>query len=103
MNEELSRRTFLKAAAVGTVTLAAMSQMGGLAAVAEAGSAEGQNAAKTAAAAFDGKAKFAGAHNIRKVSEDLVYLGVSDRRLELFENVYPIPRGVSYNSYLLAG
>lgn len=101
MNEELSRRTFLKAAAVGTVTLAAMSQMGGLAAVAEAGGTEGENAAKTAAAAFDGKAKFAGAHNIRKVSEDLVYLGVSDRRLELFENVYPIPRGVSYNSYLL--
>lgn len=95
MSEELSRRTFLKAAAVGTVTLAAMSKMGGLAAVAESGGTGAQQAA------FDGKAKFAGAHNIRMVSEDLVYLGVSDRRLELFENVYPIPRGVSYNSYLL--
>ncbi|MDO5298916.1 MAG: MBL fold metallo-hydrolase [Clostridia bacterium] len=40
-------------------------------------------------------------HNIRKVTDDLVYLGVSDRRIELFENVYPIARGISYNSYLL--
>ena len=28
-------------------------------------------------------------------------VGGSDRRLELFENLFPIPRGVSYNSYLL--
>ncbi len=28
-------------------------------------------------------------------------MGASDRRLALFENVYPVPRGVSYNSYLL--
>jgi flavorubredoxin len=28
-------------------------------------------------------------------------VGASDRRLDLFENIYPIPRGVSYNSYLL--
>ena len=40
-------------------------------------------------------------HNTRKISKDLVYVGASDRRLALFENVYPIPRGVSYNSYLL--
>lgn len=39
--------------------------------------------------------------NIREISEDLVYVGASDRRLALFENVYPIPRGVSYNSYVL--
>ena len=39
--------------------------------------------------------------NIRKINDDLVYVGASDRRLALFENIYPIPRGVSYNSYLL--
>ena len=40
-------------------------------------------------------------HNIRQINKDLYYLGVSDRKLALFENIYPIPRGVSYNSYLL--
>ncbi len=40
-------------------------------------------------------------HNIRKINSDLFYVGASDRRLALFENVYPIPRGVSYNSYVL--
>jgi flavorubredoxin len=40
-------------------------------------------------------------HNIQPVKNDLIYVGASDRRTALFENVYPIPRGVSYNSYLL--
>ena len=40
-------------------------------------------------------------HNARMIREDLYYVGASDRRLNLFENVYPIPMGVSYNSYLL--
>ena len=40
-------------------------------------------------------------HNIQPINNDLIYVGVSDRRTALFENVYPIPRGVSYNSYLL--
>ncbi len=39
--------------------------------------------------------------NIQTITKDLVYVGVSDRRTALFENVYPIPRGVSYNSYVL--
>jgi len=39
--------------------------------------------------------------NIRKINKDLIYVGVSDRKLPLFENVYPIPQGVSYNSYVL--
>ena len=39
--------------------------------------------------------------NTQTITNDLVYVGVSDRRTALFENVYPIPRGVSYNSYLL--
>lgn len=40
-------------------------------------------------------------HNIQPINNDLIYVGVSDRRTALFENIYPIPRGVSYNSYLL--
>ena len=40
-------------------------------------------------------------HNTVAISEDLFYVGASDRRLSLFENVYPVPRGASYNSYLL--
>ena len=40
-------------------------------------------------------------NNIHPISKDLIYVGVSDRRTALFENVYPIPRGVSYNSYVL--
>lgn len=37
---------------------------------------------------------------VQNVTSDLVYVGASDRRLALFENVFPIPRGVSYNAYL---
>ena len=39
--------------------------------------------------------------NIQPINPDLIYVGVSDRRTALFENIYPIPRGVSYNSYVL--
>lgn len=38
---------------------------------------------------------------VRKVCEDLYWVGGNDHRLALFENIHPIPRGVSYNSYLL--
>ncbi|MBU3181970.1 FprA family A-type flavoprotein [Clostridium psychrophilum] len=38
---------------------------------------------------------------VRKITEYLYWVGGSDRRLALFENIHPIPRGVSYNSYLL--
>ena len=37
----------------------------------------------------------------RKISEDLLWVGADDRRLAMFEGVYSVPRGVSYNSYLL--
>lgn len=40
-------------------------------------------------------------YNVRKVTEDLYWVGGDDHRLHLFENIHPIPRGVSYNSYLL--
>ena len=39
--------------------------------------------------------------NVRKVTEDLYWIGANDRRLTLFENIFPIPRGVSYNSYVM--
>lgn len=38
---------------------------------------------------------------VREITEDLYWVGGNDRRLALFENVHPIPQGVSYNSYLL--
>ena len=37
----------------------------------------------------------------RKISDSIVWVGGSDRRLHLFENLFPIPRGVSYNSYVI--
>ena len=40
-------------------------------------------------------------YNIRKIFDDLLYIGCSDRRLQLFESAYPVPNGISYNSYLL--
>ena len=40
-------------------------------------------------------------HNTRKINDDIYYLGASDRRIELFENVYPVSQGMSYNSYLI--
>ncbi|MGF6906194.1 FprA family A-type flavoprotein [Fusobacterium sp. PH5-44] len=40
-------------------------------------------------------------HNVRKVTDDLYWVGGDDHRLHLFENIHPIPKGVSYNSYLL--
>ena len=38
---------------------------------------------------------------VRKVSDDLWWVGGNDRRLAMFEGVYSVPNGVSYNSYLL--
>ena len=40
-------------------------------------------------------------HCVKQITNDMYWVGASDRRLALFENVYPIPRGVSYNSYVL--
>ena len=37
----------------------------------------------------------------RLVTQDTYYVGASERRLALFENVYPLNNGVSYNSYLI--
>ena len=40
-------------------------------------------------------------HNVRKITEDLFYIGCSDRKLSLFESAYPVKDGMSYNSYLV--
>lgn len=90
--KDIARKDFLKAAALSTAGVALSSMMAG-----------GVFAQEEAAPApeFVGKKKFAGIGNIREVSDGLYYIGVSDKRIQLFENVYPIPRGVSYNSYVL--
>ena len=38
---------------------------------------------------------------VRKVTDHVTWIGGEDRRLALFESVYPIPDGVSYNSYFI--
>lgn len=37
----------------------------------------------------------------KKILDDLIWVGADDRRLAMFEGVYSVPNGVSYNSYLL--
>lgn len=39
--------------------------------------------------------------NIRRIQNDLIYLGVADRNIDLFEHMLPTPNGMTYNSYLL--
>jgi flavorubredoxin len=40
-------------------------------------------------------------YSVREISPKLYWVGGSDRRLELFENMFPLTNGVAYNSYLL--
>ena len=39
--------------------------------------------------------------NAKEISKDIWWIGGSDRRLAKFENLFPLPNGVSYNSYLV--
>jgi flavorubredoxin len=39
---------------------------------------------------------------MKKITDDIYYVGVNDRRKALFENIWPLPHGVSYNSFLIA-
>ena len=41
--------------------------------------------------------------NIFIVAPDITYIGVDDHNIDLFENQYKVPQGVSYNSYLIKG
>jgi flavorubredoxin len=40
-------------------------------------------------------------HIVREITDNLYWIGANDHRLELFENIHPIPEGVSYNAYAL--
>lgn len=84
---EFTRRDFLKA---GAASIAAASVLGSVPAFAGDSMPD-----------FEGKKKFAGIGSCRPITDDIIYVGVSDRRIQLFENVYPIPRGVAYNSYVI--
>lgn len=35
------------------------------------------------------------------ISDSVLYLGADDRDIDLFESQYPVPHGISYNSYLI--
>ena len=89
MAKEIGRKDFLKAAAAGTAAMAVSSVLSSVA-LAQEESKE-----------FVGKKKFAGIGTIREVTTDTYYVGASEKRTQLFENVYPIPRGVAYNSYVI--
>ena len=41
-------------------------------------------------------------HCTKKITNDITWVGANDRRLAMFEGVYSVPQGVSYNSYLLS-
>lgn len=40
-------------------------------------------------------------HNARMIAPQIYWVGANDRRLALFENMFPLPNGVAYNSYLI--
>jgi flavorubredoxin len=40
---------------------------------------------------------------MKRIANDIYYVGVNDRQKRLFENLWPLPYGVSYNSYLITG
>lgn len=95
MTSDVSRRDFMKAA-IGTAGMAAAATLASTA-VAHAD----EEAAGDTAPAYEGKKMFAGIPASRVVTDDTIYVGSSDYRIQLFENVYPIPRGVAYNSYVI--
>ena len=102
MADAMGRREFLKAAALGTAGMAAAGLFGTSVFAGETEAVSGETPSRSEQAVpFKGKKKFAGVGSVRKVSDDTYYIGASDKRLELFENVYPIPRGISYNSYII--
>ena len=36
-----------------------------------------------------------------KISDSVVFIGVNDKTIDLFESQYKVPKGVSYNSYVI--
>lgn len=41
--------------------------------------------------------------NITQITKDILYCGVNDRVKDRFEGLWPLPQGVSYNSYIVRG
>lgn len=41
-------------------------------------------------------------YRLKEIADKIYYVGVNDRQKALFENLWPLPAGVSYNSYLIA-
>ena len=39
-------------------------------------------------------------HCTKQITKNLLWVGANDRRIDMFENLYPLTNGVSYNSYL---
>ena len=37
----------------------------------------------------------------KKVTDSIIYIGVDDKGIDLFESQYVVPNGISYNSYLI--
>ena len=40
-------------------------------------------------------------HNKINISDKIYWVGCNDRRTQLFENYWPLPKGVAYNSYVI--
>ena len=87
---EATRRGFVKATAGGVAALAALNAL-------RVESASADEAAKR----VGGNDLFSGKANARQLTDDLWWVGASDKRIALFENVYPLSQGVAYNSYIL--
>lgn len=91
MDTVTSRRGFVGAAAGAAAGVAAAAMAGGSAKAAETGAA-------TAPKVND---FFAGKGNARQITDDIWWVGAADKRLALFENVYPLEQGMTYNSYVI--
>ena len=35
------------------------------------------------------------------ITDDIKYIGVNDHKIDLFEGIYDVPNGMSYNSYII--
>ena len=40
-------------------------------------------------------------NNSIEIKENIYWIGVNDRRTHIFENYWPLPKGVAYNSYVI--
>ena len=40
-------------------------------------------------------------NNAIKIKDNIYWIGVNDRRTHIFENYWPLPKGVAYNSYVI--